>query len=66
MGEDTERRGLRNKYLDHSYEKFEEEETNVAVTQSKRKLGMSLKRKGGEFLEKGSDQVTRRKHRQGR
>lgn len=50
----------------HSYEKCEAEETNVAVTQLKRKLGMSIKRKGGEFREAGSDQVTRRRLRQGK
>lgn len=41
-------------------------ETNVAVTQLKRKLGMNAERKGGEFLEGGSNQVTRKRHRQGR
>lgn len=65
-GEIEGEKRARNKYFDYIHERFEEEEDKCAVTQLKRKLRMSIERKGREFLEEESNQVTRRRHRQGR
>ena len=63
--ENKEKGGLRNKLLDPMYEKHEEEGDSYSHI-DKNKTGTSTERKGGEFLEGGTGQTTRRRHRQGR
>lgn len=59
--ENRERRGLRNRLEVTAMKSVKWKETKVVVMQLKRTLGMSSERKGGEFLEEGPGQETRKR-----
>lgn len=60
--ENKEKGGLRNKFLDLMYEKYEEEGDFYSYI-DKNKIGIFIERKGGEFLEGGIGQIIRRRYR---